>query len=60
MRREAAELQKQLKMKFYNAKTEADQGSKEAQFQLGDMYFNGIRVTKNTAESDKYYQMAAE
>lgn len=60
MRRDAAELQKQLKLKFYNAQDEAYRGNNEALFQLGNMYFNGIGVTKNTADAVKYYKMAAD
>jgi hypothetical protein len=41
-------------------KTIAEAGDKFAQANLGWMYFNGLGVTKDMAESKRWYKMAAE
>ena len=38
----------------------AEQGSADAQNQLGNMYLNGTGVEKNTSEANRWYRSAAE
>ena len=38
----------------------AEQGDAEAQFNLGNMYFEGLGVPQNDAEAARLYRMAAE
>ena len=37
----------------------AEQGSPEAQYELGTMYENGIGVARNIAEAIRFYRLAA-
>ena len=39
---------------------EAEEGSAESRFKLGEMYDRGFVVPKNAAESFKWYRKAAE
>ena len=45
-------------VKWY--KLAADQGNEEAQYKLGNCYYNGNGVDKNIEEAVKWYKLAAE
>ena len=48
------------KTNFDNCLVEAEQGDAFAQFSLGVMYGNGMGVTQDYKEADKWYRKAAE
>jgi TPR repeat protein len=48
------------KRQFAQTKAQAEHGNAPAQFSLGNMYANGVGVSRDTAKAAKWYRRAAE